>query len=77
MTESTLRLVRPLTPMQRRVFICMGHNMTYQETADELGIAKATVKQHVTAIAIKLMNPHGLPAKSLVVASAVEYKKAG
>ena len=65
MTDA-LRLVRPLTPMQRRVAVCIAHGLTYQETAAELGIAKATVKQHVIAIAMKIMNPNGLPAKALV-----------
>lgn len=52
--------------MQRRVAICIAGGLTYQEAATELGIAKATVKQHVVAVALKIMNPHGLPAKSLV-----------
>jgi len=64
-----------MTPRERQVAreMCRrgphGRLPTMPEVAKRLGVSVATAKAHLRSIAVKLPNPHGLPAQRLVRAS--------
>lgn len=63
---------RRLTERERQVAeeICRrnarGRFQTMEEVAKRLGMRTATAKSHLRTLALRLPNPHGLPAQRLV-----------
>ncbi|UGQ15595.1 response regulator transcription factor [Yinghuangia sp. ASG 101] len=49
-----LTAVGSLTPREREVLVCLGHGMSNQKIAENLAMAEATTKTHVSRILPKL-----------------------
>jgi DNA-binding NarL/FixJ family response regulator len=59
---------KPLTDRQRQVALCIGHGLTNDEAARELGISPRTAKAHADAIRLKL----GVAKRRLIPAALRE-----
>ncbi len=52
--EATDDPLQVLTPSQRLVLACIGDGLSNRESGERLGLSEKTVKNHVTAVMVKL-----------------------